>query len=111
MPLKTRAGDIPVNVVNAISKVRFSAAKPQLVTLQKIPGLSTSLLCLQPGQSFPLPPGPHTFYVITGTAAVTCGTSTTPLAPGHCVAAQDGEAHVVACRGEDRAVCIVYRPE
>ncbi|MCY2931812.1 MAG: cupin domain-containing protein [Planctomycetota bacterium] len=100
-----------MDVVNAISKVRFSAAKPQLVSLQKVPGLSISLLCMQPGQSFPLPPGPHTCYVVTGSALVTCGGSTTPLAPGHCVAAQDGEAHLLACRGEDRAVCLVYRPE
>ena len=100
-----------MDVINAISKVRFSAAKPQLVSLQKIPGMSISLLCMQPGQSFPLPPGPHTYYIVTGSAAVTCGGSTMALAPGHCVAAQDGETHLLACRGEDRSVCVVYRPE
>ncbi|MCY2926792.1 MAG: hypothetical protein NT031_15410 [Planctomycetota bacterium] len=100
-----------MDAINAISKVRFSAAKPQLVSLQKIPGLAVSLLCLQPGQSFPLPPGPCTYYVITGTATAACGGKTSPLSPGHCVAAGDGEAHQIASRGEDRVVCLVYRPQ
>ena len=100
-----------MNTVNAISKVRFSAAKPRLVTLQKVPGLAVGLLCLQAGQSFPLPPGPCTYYVITGTASAGCGGSSVPLAPGHSVAVGEGEAHQVSCRGEDRVVCLVYRPE
>ena len=100
-----------MDVVNAISKVRFSAAKPQLVSLQKLPGLTVSLLCMQTGQSFPLPPGPCTYYVITGPATTACNGATTPLSPGHSVAAADGEAHQIAARGEDRVVCLIFRPQ
>jgi mannose-6-phosphate isomerase-like protein (cupin superfamily) len=99
-----------VDVVNAIAKVRFSAAKCQHVILQKAPGLTVSLVCMQGGQTAKLPAGPCTYYVVTGSADLAHAGKTVSLAPGHSVTAAPGEVHQLTCRSEDRLVCIVVRP-
>jgi uncharacterized cupin superfamily protein len=96
--------------INAIAKVRFNSAKPQIVGLYKGEGFVTELLCMEPGQATDGPAGERTYYVITGTATLSQGDSTVTVAAGHVASAPAGqEGHRLTNSSQQRLVCLVTR--
>ena len=98
-----------MDVVNAISKVRFSSARPQRVQMSRSPGLTAELLCFEPGQELKLNGGPACYYIVTGAAKMDSGGEDADLAAGQFAAVEKGEAHTIACAGEQRLVCLAVR--
>ena len=96
-----------MQVVNAISKVRFSAGKPQHVPVLKGPPASAGLVCLEAGQEMRSDHGPRVYYVVTGKASLTAGGQSHQLAPGQLAHTDEGEEHVLANQTEGRLVCLV----
>ena len=95
-----------MDLVNAISKARFSAAKAQRVQLQKAGSLVTELLCLEPGQQLEAPAGRWVYYVMTGAASVSDGAGRHDLPTGHLAAMGAGEPHSVVNSGQRRLLCL-----
>ena len=95
-----------MDLVNAISKARFSAAKAQRVQLQKAGSLVTDLLCLEPGQQLQVAKGRWVYYVMTGAATLTGGAGRQSLPTGHLAATDAGEQHLIVNCGEQRLVCL-----
>lgn len=94
-----------MEIVNAISKVRFTSAKPQRSQLHKQRGLQVELLCMEPGQKVQARRGQWTYYVITGEATIT-GKDTSALPTGQLAAGAPDEKHTIANTGEQRLVCL-----
>lgn len=97
-----------MDVVNAISKVRFGSAKPQRIQLAKAGEFLAQMLCMEPQQQFTVRKGEWTYYVVTGSAEVTADGQTTPVATGQLAASAPGEVHTVSATGDHRMVCIVF---
>jgi len=95
-----------MNIVNAISKVRFASAKAQQVQLHAGEGLCAELLCVEPGQQLRVSVGEWTYYVVTGTARLTAGDVEAELPTGQLAATTPGQAHTIANPGEHRLVCL-----
>ena len=95
-----------MEIVNAISKVRFTSAKPQRAQLHKQRGLQVELLCMEPGQKVQAKCGQWTYYVITGKATVTAGKDKSAVPTGQLAAGAPDETHTIANTGEQRLVCL-----
>lgn len=96
--------------VNAIGKVRFGSAKPQVVRLHKGKELTLELLCMEPGQEFNCPPHERAYYVITGTGRISSDrTAGQDLPPGLLAVTAEGESHLLSNSAEQRLVCLVIR--
>lgn len=98
-----------VDVFNAITKVRFNAAKPQRVRLRKGEDFCCQLLCLEAGQEVTAS-GPCGYYVIAGLGAVRHGAESRPLSIGSFASCEDGESHVLANGSEQRLICLAVTP-
>jgi len=95
-----------MEVINAIAKVRFSSARPQRVQLRKADGLTVELVCMEPGQKLQVKEGQWSYYVVTGTAVVTCRGNQTEVPTGQVAVGEAGEAHSLDAAGERRLVCL-----
>ena len=96
-----------MHTVNAISKVRFSSARPQRVHLLDLPGGAADLLCLEAAQELSVR-GPRTaLYIVTGSARITDGKSTQELTAGHLFLPQ-GDC-TLANPAEQRLVCLRFQ--
>ena len=99
-----------MNLINAIAKVRFSAAKPQRVNVHKGWALHAELLCLEPGQEIKVNSGEWSYYVITGMAAVSYGSQRARLAAGQFFAFAPSEGHTITASNEKRLVLLAIFP-
>ncbi len=96
-----------MNIVNAISKVRFSSARPQRVHLLDMPAGAVDLLCLESAQELPVA-GPSTvLYVVTGAARVSDGKNTRDLSAGH-LFVPEGDC-TLTNTAEQRLVCLRFQ--
>ena len=98
-----------MDVVNAISKVRFASAKPQTVHLHKGTRLAADLLCMEPGQRLEVSPAERIYYVVTGAATLSVHGTETPVPTGQLAATAADEPHGIANAGSQRLVCVVIR--
>ena len=99
-----------MNVLNAISKVRFASARPQRVQLGASGDLSADLLCFEPGQALAVSSGRRTYYLITGSLTVRDAAGAgQPLPAGGLAVPDAEEAHNLLNEGETRAVCLCVR--
>ena len=106
-----RRRDPAVNVVNAISKVRFASAKPQRVLLSKGHGLVAALLCLEAGQETVGEKGRWSYYVMAGVAEIKADAKAATLSAGQLAAADPGERIAISNTGEGRLIVLaVGRP-
>lgn len=99
-----------MKIVNAISKVRFSAAKPQRVHLVESDEASVDMLCMEAGQQLEVHSAPATYYVITGAAEIEAGDAVQALPMGQLAHIPAGQAHTVINTGQGRLLCLAYRP-
>jgi quercetin dioxygenase-like cupin family protein len=100
-----------MEVINAISKVRFASARPQRVSLARDDACVIEMLCMEPGQQARVSSGAWTYYVVTGSARITAEGLASDLPPGQAASTRPGETHTVANAGEARLVCLaVGRP-
>ncbi len=99
-----------MDLVNVISKVRFSSAKPQTVRLHKEDQLALELLCMEPLQEFKAPAGRRAYYVISGAARIAARSGPAqPLVAGQLAVMDNGEGHVLSNPSEQRLICLVIR--
>ena len=96
-----------MHVVNAISKARFSSAKPQRIQLGRSPSAAIDMLCLEAGQQLALPKGDWTVYVVTGTAALSDGSQRMDVPTGH-LAAPPADRLTLDNPGEGRLICLAF---
>jgi len=100
-----------VDFVNAISKVRFSTSGPRCVQLHRSDSLVIEALCMEPGQEVKSASADRAYYVVTGSATVTCGGVSTIVPAGQMAVSAGAETHTVANSAEQRLVCLaVSRP-
>jgi len=92
--------------INAIAKARFSSARAQRIHLRTDDHLTVDLLCLEPGQEAEVRSGEWTYYVVTGTAALTSKGEVTDLPTGQLAVTEADEPHTLAAAGERRLVCL-----
>ena len=71
-----------MDIVNAIAKARFSSAAAQRVRLHKGQNTSVDLICMESGQEIQGKPGQWLYYVITGTATLTCSQTSSQMPAG-----------------------------
>jgi len=95
-----------MNVTNAISKVRFSSARPQRVQLFKNSHFHCELLCLEPQQEL-TSWGPCAYYVVAGSGEIRAGRNRSSLELGRFAECDDGESHSVVNASEQRLICLV----
>ena len=95
-----------MDVVNAISKVRFGTAKPQRIQLHKSDELTIELLCLEAGQKVSATSGRWAYYVVTGTAALTANGDSAQLPTGQFATVEPGEKHTLSNAIEARLVVL-----
>jgi quercetin dioxygenase-like cupin family protein len=110
-----------MEIVNAVSKVRFASSGPQRVHLARAPQLRVDLICMEAGQKDHSAEGPCAYYVIAGSAQLTTSGSAAggtapektahPLAAGHLAQFEAGEFHTISNAGEGRLICLMFRPE
>ncbi len=98
-----------METINAIAKVRFATAKPQMVRLHKGSRLAAELLCMEPGQKTGVSDEERIYYVVTGTARLGAGETETTIPAGQLAATTDEQAHHVANADDQRLVCLVIR--
>ena len=97
-----------MNKVNAVSKVRFSSAKPQNVGLHQGQVMRTALLCMEPGQQTQVKPETERlYYVLTGTARLEAGQESLELAAGELAATAPQHPHSLTSADDRRLVCLV----
>ncbi len=93
--------------INAISKVRFSSARPQRVHLDQGDGLVSELLCMESGQKMTVGEPSATLYVILGTASVDGPDGAATLQTGHLLTTRG--CCTLTNAGEHRLVCLATR--
>ncbi len=102
-----------MDIVNAISKVRFASTGPQQVHLARNDAYRVDILCMEAGQKSRAQAGPCAYYVIVGSAKLTAGGSASadeyPLPAGQMASIGPNEAHTVANTGEGRLICLVIQ--
>jgi uncharacterized cupin superfamily protein len=94
-----------MNVVNAITKVRFNSAHAQRVQLQKLGGFACDLVCLEPGQEFAAA-GPAAYYVMAGTGQLKGADQASALTMGSFAAWPQGQPHTIINSSEQRLICL-----
>jgi hypothetical protein len=95
-----------MNSVNAISKVRFSSARPQRVHLLDLPSGAVDLLCLEKAQETGVTGAGTVLYIVTGSARVTDAKGTQDLSAGNLLV-PEGDC-TVANAAEQRLVCLRF---
>jgi mannose-6-phosphate isomerase-like protein (cupin superfamily) len=95
-----------MDVVNAVSKVRFATARPQRVHLAKGDSQLVELICLEAGQEVRVATGPWVYYVVAGTARLVCPDAEGTLGPGQLACLGATEPHTLANGGEARLICL-----
>jgi hypothetical protein len=95
----------PMETFNAISKVRFSSARPQRVQLQKLNGMVCDLLCLEPAQELSMS-GRCAYYVIAGQGVIKAGKLVHDLTLGCFAATGSEEHHSLHNDSEQRLICL-----
>lgn len=95
-----------MDIVNAIAKARFSAARPQHVQLHKDGNLTVELLCLEVGQSASIAEG-RVYYVITGRAELTDGAESYELPTGQLTVGQAADKYNISNTSEVRLLVLV----
>ncbi len=95
-----------MDIINAISKARFSSAKAQCVQLSRDGQLTSQLVCMEPGQAFNVNGGQWSYYVVTGEVEVSAGGESTRLPTSQLATSAPGEAHKLTTPGERRAVVL-----
>lgn len=103
-----------MEIVNAVSKVRFASSGPQHVHLARGRGVRADLICMEAGQKDRSVEGPCAVYVITGLASLTASgraDKDSQSAPaGHMAHLDEGEARAITNAGEGRLICLLFRP-
>lgn len=97
-----------MEIVNAVSKVRFNSVRPQKVQLHKANQVACDLLCLEPKQEFP-GSGKVAYYVVAGTGQLTSGRQIHALSLGTFAATADDEPHTITNSSEQRLICLVIQ--
>jgi len=98
-----------METINAISKVRFSSARPQTIQLHEAGDFAIELLCMEPGQKAEHRAGQWAYYVVTGTASLTSQGQDAKISDGQLAAAGPDEPHTIANTGQQRLVCLSAR--
>lgn len=105
-----------MEIVNAISKVRFASTAPQHIHLARGESFRVDLLCMETGQETPPAAGPCAYYVVAGSAELTAGGSAMltagkphQLPAGQLAQLGPGETHTLANAGQNRLICLVIR--
>ncbi len=102
-----------MDIVNAISKVRFASTGPQNIHLARTDAYRIDLLCMETGQASRTAAGPCAYYVIAGSAKLTtkssAGQDERPLPAGQIADLAPNEAHVLTNVGEGRLICLVVQ--
>ena len=102
-----------MDIVNAISKVRFASTGPQNVHLARNDAYRIDLLCMEAKQASRAAAGPCAYYVIAGSARLTAngsaGTDEQSLPAGQIADLGPDEAHVLANVGDGRLICLVIQ--
>jgi len=95
--------------VNAVSKVRFSLAKPQNVGLCKGQYLNTIVVCMEPGQQSEISsPTERLYYLLTGSLTIKQPSGeTSNLATGELLLNPGGQGHTLANMTDSRLVCLM----
>jgi len=110
-----------MEIVNAVSKVRFASSAPQHVHLARGQALRVNLICMEAGQKDRAAEGPCAYYVVAGSASLTTGGSASMTAggagkqahflpAGHVAHLDAGEGHTLSNAGEGRLICLMFRP-
>jgi mannose-6-phosphate isomerase-like protein (cupin superfamily) len=95
-----------MEIVNAIAKVRFSAAKPQRIQLGTSADGQLDVICMETGQNLDVDGGAWTYYVITGQAVLAAGDQEETLEMGRLAVTGPDEPHTLSSTGEARLVCL-----
>jgi quercetin dioxygenase-like cupin family protein len=67
------------------------------------------LVCFEPGQEIRVQKGSWRYYVITGTLTFAAGEEKSQQASGHLVRMEPDQEHLLANRGEVRAMVLALR--
>jgi hypothetical protein len=94
-----------MDTLNAISKVRFSSARPQRVQLQKLSGVVCDLLCMEGGQELSMS-GRCAYYVIAGQGVIKAGRLSEELSLGGFATTDADEHHTLQNNTEQRLICL-----
>jgi quercetin dioxygenase-like cupin family protein len=97
--------DDNMEIVNAISKVRFNSARPRRIQLTRGGAAGCDLLCIEPGQEVSAS-GPCTYYIIAGEGQLSNGSPTETVRMGQLVSCGDGERHALSNTSEQRLICL-----
>jgi len=97
-----------MEIVNAISKVRFASTAPQHVHLARGDSFRVDLLCMEAGQKSLPAAGPCAYYVVAGSAMLTAS-EPHPLPAGQLAQLAPGETHTIANASQNRLICLVIR--
>ncbi|MFP4140901.1 MAG: hypothetical protein ACOCWV_05930 [Planctomycetota bacterium] len=95
-----------MDIINAISKARFSSAKAQCVQLSRDGQLTSQLVCMEPGQTLTVEKGQWSYYVVTGEVEVSAGGESTRLPTSQLATTAPDETHKLSTPGERRAVVL-----
>ena len=102
-----------MDIVNAISKVRFASTGPQHIHLAHTDAYRVDMLCMEAGQKSRSAAGPCAYYVIAGSATLATSGSAEgderPLPAGQIADLAPDEPHVLANAGEGRLICLVIQ--
>lgn len=94
--------------INAISKVRFSSAKPQRVHLANSGPVQADLLCLECQQELALSAGAGVLYVVSGSATLITDAGRQSLASTQ-LTSIDADC-TLANISEQRLVVLAFKP-
>jgi hypothetical protein len=97
-----------MEILNAVSKVRFNSVRPQKVRLHKADKVVCDLLCLEPKQEFP-GSGNVAYYVVAGTGQLRSGKQSHALNLGTFAATANEESHTITNSSEQRLICLVIQ--
>ncbi len=94
-----------MDILNAITKVRFNSARPQRVQLLKCDEYVCELLCLEPGQELTAS-GRSAYYLIAGHGEIRSGKDVQATELGHFINCEEGESHTIVNSSEQRLICL-----